>query len=264
MIKYTAIVAAILLCTVSACSTSGGKIENIHYVVEDGDSIRAVTDSNGNIIERGQFKNGNYHGFYQKYYSNGNTKMQGAVADGKKTGAWKFFDDKANLIRVEQYENDSVVITLDKDDFLLDTVTVQDFSILCPKKWERSTENGRVLLQVRKKCTEVFCPNFTVVRDTLPELAFADYVDFSLSKFNSKLAPITIINKYETTIFGNQSVICEYSILTNNVHLFAITGWILKGNKVLIISAMSYGETEKDILMYRSLFASIIFSLKIK
>lgn len=61
---------------------------------QQGDLIEAIFyHENGQVAQKGSFKNGKLHGEWIAYDMEGNTTALGKYADGVKTGKWFFWND---------------------------------------------------------------------------------------------------------------------------------------------------------------------------
>ncbi len=58
---------------------------------------------NGNKWSEGRFKDGLDDGYRYIFHENGKKEIEGTYKDGKKVGVWKFYDDKGNFIKEENF-----------------------------------------------------------------------------------------------------------------------------------------------------------------
>lgn len=58
---------------------------------------------NGNKWSEGIFKEGLDDGYRYIFHENGKKQIEGNYKDGKKVGVWKFYDDKGNFIKEENF-----------------------------------------------------------------------------------------------------------------------------------------------------------------
>lgn len=58
---------------------------------------------NGNVWSEGDFVEGVRNGPSVAYHKNGNKRMEGAYKDGKQVGEWKFYNDKGEYVKSEQF-----------------------------------------------------------------------------------------------------------------------------------------------------------------
>jgi antitoxin component YwqK of YwqJK toxin-antitoxin module len=61
---------------------------------------------NGQLKERGSFKDGNIEGYWESYYDNGQLKEKGSFKDGKKEGYWEKYRINGKLEFKGNYTND--------------------------------------------------------------------------------------------------------------------------------------------------------------
>jgi antitoxin component YwqK of YwqJK toxin-antitoxin module len=59
----------------------------------------------GNLMSKGELKNGKEHGIWTNYFENGNTMVKGRYEMGKMEGSWEWFDENGNLSKKGTYLN---------------------------------------------------------------------------------------------------------------------------------------------------------------
>lgn len=78
-------------------------------VTQNGDLTEVVFyDGNGNITERGYFKNGRLHGMWQKFNGNGEQIQIAHYHNGKKHGKWFFWSSDGSVLKEMDYQNNEL------------------------------------------------------------------------------------------------------------------------------------------------------------
>lgn len=60
---------------------------------------------NGQLVEKGNFKNGKPEGLFEEYYDNGQLKTKGNYKNGEKDGLWETFDEEGKLGWSDTYKD---------------------------------------------------------------------------------------------------------------------------------------------------------------
>lgn len=76
--------------------------------------LRTVYHENGKIKTKEIYIDNKLNGEYIEFYENGNVKEQGVKKSYDKTGTWKYFDSKGNLIEEEIYDEIGLLIKKEK------------------------------------------------------------------------------------------------------------------------------------------------------
>lgn len=75
--------------------------------LENGESI--IYHENGTLKQVGNFKNGSFHDAWTEYYENGQKESIKKYDNDIKTGRWIYLTENGDTIRMEIYENDSLI-----------------------------------------------------------------------------------------------------------------------------------------------------------
>lgn len=96
---------AIIILLLSVVSTVVSAQENTPKFTQNGDRVEVVYyHSNGEISQKGFFKDKKLSGLWMMYDQQGEKIAQGYYADGKKTGKWFIWED-GQLNEVDYVDN---------------------------------------------------------------------------------------------------------------------------------------------------------------
>ena len=80
---------------------------------KDGLIISLIEYKKGYVINSeniNRYREGLKHGVWKEFYDNENVKWEGEYSYGKRDGYFKEFDIKGNLLKIEKYRNDELII----------------------------------------------------------------------------------------------------------------------------------------------------------
>ena len=99
---------------------------NVKYeYVQYANQLVCITSyyENGQVSERGYYKRGERHGWFQDFSENGTKKTTAFYLNDKKDGLWTFYDETGKIKEYVFFENNHLVKTTDES-----FVTKSEFS----------------------------------------------------------------------------------------------------------------------------------------
>lgn len=234
---------------------------NRFYTIVENDTILNIVNK-GKIKERHQIINGIKTGFYKLYDDMENLQEEGNYLNNNKDGIIKTYKN-LELKSVSYFEENKKIYDLDRDDFIYDTVKFDMFKIIMPKKWNTKINlNENVLLISQKKCdsTFVFCPSFSITKETT-KLNLENYTSSALLLMSRNVDKMKLIHQNDITINGFKIILIRYIILKEGKKIGVQTGFCKISNEVFVLTGTAINEIEGEFLKYDGLFEEIILSI---
>ncbi|MDJ1501187.1 hypothetical protein [Xanthocytophaga agilis] len=259
-------IVSIITILFSAC-TSEKKHE---YEVIGQDTVYVSYFKNGTKSTIIDLKQGKFTGRCAGFYENGKYKYTGNMVDSLKYGVWKFYTDNESLSKVVLYYNDTIVHTLDKEDFASQKIVNLDNNLATlsiPVQWDTkllSVARG-VILTSRKDCPKQtkFCPTLVVTKDSIGSMTFEEYLQNAIQALSQR-SSVQLVENSPLQIDSLEAYQIKYISDTNGLILGNSTTFIHAGNTIYILDGASLNEKAGDFLMYSSIFEEITNSFKVK
>lgn len=90
-----------------------GSIEHlVPYYKGQKHGLAQIFYSDGSLSLEFNYVRNTKHGAYRSFTKNGDLSIKGQYCEGEMCGDWKYYDDSSELEKIEKYENDSLVKTI--------------------------------------------------------------------------------------------------------------------------------------------------------
>ncbi|MCO6164536.1 hypothetical protein [Flavobacterium sp. NRK F7] len=231
----------------------------IMYSCKNNDSDKNLnTNKEKNIVLKK-----NIEEEYIKRDEKGNLLIKGNLLNNKKHGIWKCYN-QGNLTDVIRYNQDTLMYTLDKNDYIYKDVFLEKINsyIPIPKYWELNQvfDDANTLLTAVKKCDDsiAYCQNITLRYEKITSDTFENFVKDYKNQIQNSIKSIIIKGFDKNKLYPKDSYILKYYINYNNTDLAFMTIWIKDNENAIIYTAScEKEELEKNLYLFLQIGNSI-------
>lgn len=161
--------------------------------------------------------------------------------------------------------NFQTFIVFGQTEVVFETIIIDeyDLNIEIPSQWRnRVNSNSQPFFICKKNCVDtlVFCPNFVLVYDTIPNnISFDQYIDLSLEYLSNKFSDAEMTEINTGMILPDKLFAGEFKLNTiDGLQLFLFCGIHRKDKEIIYMTGIS---SQSDIDLIRPVYHRSIKSI---
>lgn len=204
------------------------------------------------------------NGSLTNYYFNGNVKSKGLIINGKKYGTWLYYNKNGEIDSAFQFENDSVIYILDKNDYNFKSIKLFNKIIISiPQNWTSKSDSLVYTAYKWINSADTNIPIVTISHEYL-HVDLQTYINECI-----KYLKMSYVD-YFRIVFANDSVDNKYLKFQlafvakqSNMQVGGLIYWSVIDQQIYTIMCTAPNIHAGDFLMYRGVFESIADSFSV-